>query len=263
MEDKIRTKLFELERQKDIHIVNARERGSRMLGASHAGSDWDVLFLFSQDAANYATIHGRIDSIHEPHLGENEEIDLHGWNVDKFGELVRDSNPNAIEYCREDAVEYISFPDDGVFDELAEDARESFNHMSLYHHYISMGKRNWKKYIDSGNDCTLGRQFYVARPIAAAKYIRCVGEMAPMDAMELADEMHDIEPESIGTENLGATLAKLTRAKQEGRGHVESEDLVGRFYKAESEVSMEPTEERIDSPDEELIDDFIRTAIVR
>lgn len=260
MEMRIREELCKLEDEKDITLINARERGSRMLGAEHEGSDWDVLFLFAQDASRYATIHGHIDSIHAPHLGEDEQIDLHGWNIDKFGGLLHDSNPNAIEYCREGATEYIQAldPTNEKFLALAKDARENFNHMSLYHHYISMGKRNWKKYIDSGNDCTLGRQFYVARSIAAAKYIRCEGELPPMDAGELADAMHE-----YGTGNLGSTLAKLTRAKREGRGDTEADDLVGRFYEAESEAPIEPTDERIKSPDTELIDDFIRAAIVR
>jgi predicted nucleotidyltransferase len=227
-----------------------------MLGAEHEDSDWDVLFLFAQDCANYATIHGRIDSIHEPHLGENDEIDLHGWNIDKFGSLIRDSNPNAIEYCRDGAKEYISFPDGQVFEALAENARKNFNHMSLYHHYISMAKRNWKKYIDSGNDCTKGRQFYVARSAAAAQYIRKDGELPPMNARELADaECLDIEFRKV--------LAKLTEAKRAGHGEQENKDIVGALYNGESEAPMEPTDERINSPDDGLIDAFIRTAIVR
>lgn len=256
MEDEIMSELRRLEREKNIHLINARERGSRMLGAEHEDSDWDVLFLFAQDCANYATIHGRIDSIHEPHLGENEEIDLHGWNIDKFGELIRDSNPNAIEYCREDAKEYLTFHEGGAFDRLATDARQSFNHMALYHHYISMGKRNWKKYIDSGNDCTKGRQFYVARSIAMAQGIRKGGEMPPLDARELADyEPIDIELRKI--------LAKLTEAKRAGHGEQNNPDIVGELYELESEAPMEPTDERINSPDDELIDDFIRAALAR
>lgn len=256
MEDEIRSELFRLEQEKNIHIINARERGSRMLGASHERSDWDVLFLFAQDAANYATIHGHIDSIHEPHLGEDDEIDLHGWNIDKFGGLIRDSNPNAIEYCREDPKEYITFHDGGAFDALARDARENFNHMALYHHYISMGKRNWKKYIDSGNDRTKGRQFYVARAIAMAQGIRRGGEMPPLDARELADyEPIDLELRKI--------LAKLTEAKRAGHGPQDNPDITGTFYHEESDADMDPTDERINSPDDELIDDFIRTALVR
>jgi len=227
-----------------------------MLGASHSESDWDVLFLFAQESPNYATIHGRIDSIHEPHLGENEEIDLHGWNIDKFGGLIRDSNPNAIEYCREGAKEYITFTEGDAFDRLAANARSAFNHMSLYHHYISMGKRNWKKYIDSGNDCTKGRQFYVARSIAMAEGIRKGGEMPPLDARELAD----YEPIDIETRKI---LAKLTEAKRAGHGEQDNPDIVGPLYKQESDADMEPTDERINSPDDELIDEFIRTAIVR
>lgn len=256
MDDKIRDELFTLESEKPIHIVNARERGSRMLGASHSDSDWDVLFLFSQDAARYATIHGRIDSIHEPHLGENEQIDLHGWNIDKFGDLLRDSNPNAIEYCRPDATEYIRFLDGGAFKEMAANAREQFNHMALYHHYISMAKRNWKKYIRSENDMSKGRQFYVARCVAAAQHLRCAGELPPLDAMELADSPH------INSE-ITSTLQALTMAKKNGDKDEEASDLVGELYHAESEAPMEPTDERTNSPDDTLIDEFIKTAVVR
>jgi predicted nucleotidyltransferase len=256
-EREILDQLFRIEDENDINVINARVRGSRMLGAVHEDSDWDILFLFSQDCSKYATMHGHVDSIHEPHLGEDEDIDLHGWNVDKFGGLLADSNPNAIEYCREDPTEIVRFVDDGIFDEMATDARENFNHMSLYHHYISMAKRNWKKYVDSGNDPTKSRQFYVARAIAAAQYVRCEGELPPMNAKELADEMHE------HNDNLAATLGELTVDKREGRGEAEAEDLVGRFYKAESEVPMEATDERIRSPDESLIDEFIETAIVR
>ena len=256
MEEKILDELCRLEDEKDIELINARERGSRMLGAEHDDSDWDVLFLFAQEPDRYATIHGRIDSIHEPHLGENEEIDLHGWNVDKFGDLIADSNPNAIEFCREGAREYLATRSeaDAALRELAEDARENFNHMSLYHHYISMGKRNWKKYIDSGNDCTKGRQFYVARSVAMAQGIRKGGEMPPLDARKLAD----YRPIDMFTRKV---LAKLTEAKRAGHGPQESPDIVGALYEAESNADMEPTDERINSPDTELIDEFIRSAL--
>lgn len=258
MREEIANELFRLEREKDISVVNARERGSRMLGASHDQSDWDVLFTFSQEPETYATIHGRVDSIHEPHVGDNENIDLHGWNVDKFGELVADSNPNAIEYCRpnDKAVEYITSTAYSQFLKLAENAWNNFNHMALYYHYISMAKRNWKKYVDSGNDCTKGRQFYVARSIGMAQGIRKGGEMPPLDARELAD----YQPID---KDLRRVIAKLTEAKRAGHGEQENPDIVGPLYLDESEASIEPTDDRISSPDDELIDNFIRAAILR
>jgi predicted nucleotidyltransferase len=255
MEKQILNELMQLEREKGIDIINARERGSRMLGAEHEESDWDILFLFSQPAHRYATIHGHIDSIHDPHLGADENIDLHGWNVDKFAGLLHDSNPNAIEYCREDAKEYIRFQGDGTFEDLTREARENFNHMSLYHHYRSMAKRNWKKYIKSGNDCTKGRQFYVARSLGAAQFIRCKGELPPMDARDLTDELHE------HNETLASTLGFLTREKREGRGDEENEDIVGRLYKAEAELEPEPTDERTNKPAADIIDQFVVAAI--
>ena len=256
MDREIFQKLRDVERQHDVQIINARIRGSRMLGADHEDSDWDVMFLFCQEPHKYATMYGRIDSIDMPHLGENENIDLSGWNVDKFGELLADSNPNAIEYCRPDPKEYIRAPNSvsEEFNEMAENARRCFNHMSLYHHYISMAKSNWKKYIDSGKDCTKGRQFYVARSVGMAQGIRKGGEMPPLDARELAD----YEPLNS---DLRRVIAKLTEAKRAGHGEDENTDIVGPLYSAESETEMEPTDERIAEPRPDLIDSFIRSAV--
>lgn len=255
MRDKVREELFRLEREKNIHIINAHERGSRMLAVSHEESDWDVLFVFAQDASVYAKIHGHIDSIHEPHLGENDQIDLHGWNIDKFGGLLLDSNPNAIEYCIP-SFKYITYHGPS-WEPMAEDAKDNFNHMSLYHHYISMGKRNWKKYVDSGNDCTKGRQFYVARAVACARFIRTRGDLPPMNAFALASVLEEENHE------LGRVLRKLATAKVKGHGEQENPDIVGPLYKAESETPMDPTDERIRSPDASLIDNFIEETVVR
>lgn len=256
MEDKITEKLFELEEEENIHIVNARQRGSRMLGVAHEDSDWDVLFLFAQDASKYATLDGYIDTFHRPHLGDNGEIDLHGWNISKFAKLAADSNPNAVEYCREDAKEYLTFYGGGTFDAVERDLRENFNHMALYYHYISMAKNNYMKYIESGKDCTKGRQFYVARAIAMAHYIRVEGELPPMNVNELTDS-------NVLSDQLEGVLRKLAKAKREGHGDDENPDIVEGLYEAESEAPMTTSEERINNPDREVIDRFITEAIVR
>lgn len=250
-EKRITEELARVEEEHGVTVVNARERGSRMTGVSHADSDWDVLFLFSQPAENYATIHGRIDSIHEPHCGK---VDLHGWNVDKFGDLVSDSNPDAIAYCRRNATEYVSAHDNGEFERLAINARNEFNHMALYHHYLSMAKRNWSKYVDSGNEPTKNRQFHVIRPIAMAQHLRITGGLPPFDVDQLL---------SIGAINepVYECLARLAYEKRNGNNDDVIPDAVGHLYKAESEAPMEPTDERIKSPDTELIDEFIRSAL--
>lgn len=119
-----------------------------------------------------------------------------------------------------------------------------------------MAKHNWKKYVDSGNDCTKGRQFYVARSIGMAQGIRKGGEMPPLDARELADyQPIDME--------LRKVIAKLTEAKCAGHGDQENTDIVGSLYEEESAIELEPTSERINSPDGRLIDDFIRAAVVQ
>jgi len=256
MRDKIRSELFKLEEEHPIHVVNARERGSRMLGVVHDGSDYDVMFLFAQDAAQYAKLDGHIDSIHDPERGENGLIDLHGWNIDKFAQLAADSNPNAVEYCRPDAKEYITHHDGGAFDAVCRELRENFNHMSLYYHYTSMAKSNYKKYVESGKECTINRQFHVARALACAQHIRKDGTLPPMNVDTLLNYGSLNEP-------LAQLLDELATEKRSGYVDDEIEDFVGEYYSAESEVPVEPTDERISQPDRSVIDDFIGLSVVR
>ena len=259
MIEPILDELAKIERDRGVHIVNARERGSRMLCVPHNNSDWDVMFVFAQEAPTYAQFNGYIDTIHEPHLGEGGKIDLHGWNIDKFGSLLADSNPNALEYCSP-SYEYIASRAAG-WEPMAQNALDNFNHMDLYNHYISMAKRNWTKYVDSGSDRTKGRQFYIARATACAKYIRCLGSFPPLNVFELCEELHPHENNRLN--NLCPTLTYLAREKRRGNGDDEYDDVVGRFYKTESEVPIEPTDERTSQPDTELIDDFIAEAMLR
>jgi hypothetical protein len=58
-------------------------------------------------------------------------------------------------------------------------------------------------------------------------------------------------------------LAKLTEAKRAGHGEQETTDIVGELYSAESNADMEVTDERINSPDFMVINDFIDAALVR
>jgi Predicted nucleotidyltransferase len=257
MRENIREELFRLEEEKDIFIVNARERGSRMLRVDHDNSDWDVMFLFAQLPENYVTIHGRIDSIHEPHVGENERIDLHGWNIDKFAGLARSSNPDAVEYCRGNPKEYIPYNGE-MFEKVARNIRNNFNHMALYDHHMSKAKRTWEKYITSGKEPTKNRQFYVARSVAAAQYIRKYTEkelsLPPVDAYELSNA-------SLLNVDLADTLRYLADCKVRGEVDEEIKDLVAIHYEMESDADMDPIDERINSPDDEVIDEFIREVV--
>lgn len=248
MKEEILNKLNEIETDDEISIISAREMGSRLLGAEHAESDWDIMFIYAFDEAwKYpATGHSR-----KTMELKDEPLDLHGWNIDKFIEHLQDSNPMAMEFL---AAEPYTESHEALWREIESDALENFNHMALYHHYISLAKSNYTQYIANGRDRTAGRQFYISRALACASHIRTAGEFPQMDADELAErgEMND---------ELRGLLRRFTEAKISGFGDKEQPDQIGPLYEAESEAAIEPTDERTKSPDADLTNELLKAAL--
>lgn len=249
MHEKIFETLDEIEND-EIHILSAREMGSRLLGAEHEDSDWDIMVVYAFDEPwKYPAIGYSRETIEF----KDEPLDIHGWNINKFARHLNDSNPMAMEFL---AAEPYKEMYTGTWRSIENDAFDNFNHMALYHHYISLAKSNYTKYIDNGNDRTAGRQFYIARALACASHIRNAGEFPPMDIYDLAEdgEMND---------ELRGLLRRFTRAKTGGLGDTEQPDQIGPFYEAESEAPMEPTDERTNSPNPELVNDLLRKDLSR
>lgn len=252
MEDKILEVLSECEAEHPIQILSARERGSRMMGVPHDDSDWDVMFVYCFDKTwKYVAQGHSLETV----THEDGDIDLHGWNLDKFAKHYVDSNPTAAEFLSQEPYRQ---EHRFAWRDVEEEMEENFNHMALYHHYISMAASNYKKYVASGNDCTRGRQFYVMRAVAYARYIRIEGEMPEMNVYDFLDESDD----ALSDEEHDKLLW-LADQKSDGKGSEEHPDVVGDFYKAESDAPMEPSAERISSPAEGAVNGLIKKALNR
>lgn len=229
--------------------VAARRVGSDLHGATHSESDIDVFALFVQEPEKYITLSEYRDTT--TWNPDDKNIDLHAWNVRKFGKLLKDSNPTAIGFLFAD-TEYFNSVGDSL-NTLRDHVRENFTHMALYHHYLSLAESNYRKYIENHNDCTKGRQFYVWRAIQMAKYIRQRGEMPPFNSFELADKIEHMDD--------GYVLQSLAEWKANGQGHEPLVDICGEKLEQEQNSDMEPTDERTKQPDTEKINNFIRGTI--
>lgn len=246
-------KMEEAAEDKSVIPIAGRERGSRMIGVAHEESDWDAFLLFAQPAEEYATLSGYTDTLSRKF--DDGDVDIHGWNVQKFAKLAADSNPNATEFLMSEKEYFNRLPDDGLaLDRIEADMRHNFNHMALYHHYLSLAKSNYKKYVESGNDCTYNRQFYVMRATMMAKHIRKEGTFPHLDVWDFLDQ----------TDCLGADerdlLEMLSTKKQNGQLG-EADDLVGLHLNDEDDTFMDPTDERINQPTKELLNELIVQSI--
>lgn len=125
--------------RRDVRVVAARDTGSHAWNLAGPDSDRDVTALYVQPPAEYATLDGYDPSLEDAVDG----VDCRGWNVRRFAELVVDSNPTAFEFLH-GPLRYREF---GPLSRLEADVGDSFSPIALYHHYRSLARRQYRKYL--------------------------------------------------------------------------------------------------------------------
>lgn len=139
-----------IEKSKSIEgvddILIAKLTGSRAMDLNHSESDYDITVIFRQNPKDYILLDRHISSIKDE-IYDGWEIE--GWNLDKFAELTKKSNPTLIEfllcptvYCKDEKTYR-------HFQELKEFTLNDPNLIGLYKTYISQAESNYKQYIQS------------------------------------------------------------------------------------------------------------------
>ena len=90
MKTKIRNKLSEIERDKNIEILFAVESGSRAWGFASPDSDYDIRFVYKHKKEWYLNLWEQKDSIQ--FMTDNDLLDGSGWDVRKALRLLAKSN---------------------------------------------------------------------------------------------------------------------------------------------------------------------------
>ncbi|WP_435194534.1 nucleotidyltransferase domain-containing protein [Natronomonas sp. EA1] len=233
--------LSRLEAEYDVRVIAARDTGSRAWGLADPDSDYDVGFVFAQSAAAY----GKLGEYRASIDTRERDVELHGWNVKRFGELLADSNPSALELVHS-PVSYTAHP---AFDALAEDV--AFAPLSLYHHYRSLAETNAAR-IRTGT-ATVKTNLYRVRGYCYARYVLDTHAFPELDFPRFLEEEADRFDEAVLTE--ARTLVDRKRA---GEGEVSVGDAFGELS-LPSEV--DPREHAVEPPDIERINAFIESAL--
>lgn len=136
----VATALDRFESHHDVRVIAARDLGSRAWKLEDPSSDVDVRALFVQDPVEYATLDGYESALA---LDRRNDVEVRGWNVRRFAELVADSNPTAFEFLHS-PLRYREFDPLG---RLETDVGHAFEPLALYHHYRSLARRQYRKYL--------------------------------------------------------------------------------------------------------------------
>lgn len=204
MEGEIFESIRDIENKHQVKVVYACESGSRAWGFPSQDSDYDVRFIYVCTVDRYLSVFEQRDVIEEP---ITDLLDVNGWDLKKALKLMYKSNPALLEWLQSPIVYVQQYT---VADKLREISEKYFSGIASFHHYYSMAKGNYRKYLQ-GDEVKIKKYFYVLRPIFACMWILKYGNMPPMlfdelmggvleDAALMADVQQLLERKRAGEE---------------------------------------------------------------
>ncbi len=174
-------RLAQVERDRDVRILFAVESGSRAWGIWSPDSDYDVRFVYVQKPDWYLSIHeNRRDVIETP---LDAIFDVGGWELAKALRLM--IKPNAVVHewlCS--PIIYRQVED--VTAQLADFARQVFALKSYAHHYVHLGRNQWRTFLEAREVVTYKKYLYAIRPALVLSWLaQHPGTLPPMNVQEL------------------------------------------------------------------------------
>ena len=167
-----------IELKHDVRVLYACESGSRGWGFASPDSDYDVRFLYVHPLDWYLQVEPQRDVIEKP---IDDELDVSGWELRKALQLLHRSNPTLLEWL-DSPVVYRE--DHEQASQLREIARAFFSPLRGRYHYLSMGKKNFRGYLQ-GDLVRYKKYLYVLRPLLAVQWIDAGKGMPPMRFADL------------------------------------------------------------------------------
>lgn len=161
---KIINELHNFESKESIKILFAIESGSRLWRIESKDSDYDIRFVFIRNIKDYL----RINKLKDVIEFKKDDRDYAGFDIYKFCRLLLSSNPSIIEWLQSDIIYYDDKKTKQFFYNFI---KNKFNPISLFHHYKSMCKANYSKYIKTGNLMSYKKYLYSLRGLINAKYV--------------------------------------------------------------------------------------------
>ncbi len=254
MRDKISEICRDLEKRENIKILFAVENGSRAWRFDSKDSDFDVRFVFVRPLKEYIQIKKpsnvitvAFDEHYQLCSTEDAFIDMSGFDVFKFVELLSRSNPTTIEWLISDIVYY------GEQNEVFKDfALNNFSKTALYHHYRSLCRNNYQKYLETGKHVTYKNYLYTFRGLINATWVIHKQSVPPIVFVDTLQEMKGIVPDYI-IDRLYKIIAIKAQGKEKEviKNIKVMDDFIEQFLEG-AEPPMDKSRPLIDILNEEL-----------
>ncbi|MBI4453904.1 nucleotidyltransferase domain-containing protein [Candidatus Woesearchaeota archaeon] len=255
MKDKIAKICKSIEKEKKVKILFAVENGSRAWRMDSKDSDYDVRLVFVRPLNDYIQINKPSEVIEayydkqgNPCSSQGAFIDISGFDVFKYVKMLSSSNPTTIEWLMSDIVYYGE--QNTVFKKFA---INNFNKTSLYHHYKSMCRNNYLKYLKSGELVTYKKYLYAYRGLINAKWVVHKKSVPPIIFHDALKELKKFIPLNVFNK-----LNEIIELKSQGKEKdiiqniVVMDNYIESFLKDDSEAPKEKSYATLSELNEEL-----------
>ncbi len=184
LQEKIRTELERIEREKEVCIVYACESGSRAWGFESQDSDYDVRFIYLHPTEWYLRVLSGPSVIERP---ADAVLDISGWDLKKALQLLRKSNPPLLEWLQSPMV----YREHGsVVQRLRDLMPQYYQPASCHYHYLHMAQGNYREFLQ-GDMVWLKKYLYVLRPVLACLWIERGYGVVPIEFHRLVERVVD------------------------------------------------------------------------
>lgn len=200
MEEKIKSYLYDLEKERGIEILLACETGSRAWGFPSPDSDFDVRIIYKHHKEWYLSLTEERHTIE--YFLDNNEIDISGWDLRKSLRLLAKSNAPLLERIQSPII-YKA--DKEFLVGINSVAQKAYSRIATIHHYLSMAKKALDD-VAGTEEYKLKRLFYALRASVACLWILDREEIPPIEFAKMLDGV------SMPA-NLKARIAELIQIK--------------------------------------------------
>ena len=172
MRETILRQLQDMEHAYDVRVLYSVESGSRAWGMASEDSDYDVRFVYVRPLEDYLRLEKVKDTI-EWKL--DEVLDITGWDVTKFLQLMRASNPTAFEWVSSP----ISYREEPEFARIRAVAGRCFSPVASAFHYQGIARENLKL-VAGRPTANVKKYLYAIRAVLASRWVLDEKSPAPM-----------------------------------------------------------------------------------
>lgn len=255
MKQKIKQICKNIEKENKVKILFAVENGSRAWRMSSKDSDYDVRFVYIRKIEDYITINKpreviqvAFDKLGKKCSAENSLIDVSDFDIFKYIKLLSDSNPTTIEWIIIDIIYYGK--QNKAFREFA---LKNFSHISLYHHYKSMCRNNYLKYLKDGSDVTYKRYLYAFRGLINAKWVVNKKTIPPISFLEVLEKSKEFIDKEI-LEKLKDIIKLKSKGKEKEiiQNIVKMDKYIENFLKNDNEAPKYKSYATLNKLDKEI-----------